>query len=309
MEGSERGTLRRSGFSYHYQRFARLPGPGASHLDLARPPVLFLGGAFQSMASWNRFVRAFRPRRDVVLVDLPGSGSADLLPAAYGLDFLVGALEHLVRWLDLREVYLVAASYGSPIAYEFARRFPDRVSRLVLTGIARSIPDHVRGIVERSIDAASAGDREALVEMTITRLLCTDEAKAIVRRRLAARVLTAGIRQMDWHDLRKYVANSRRLLAEAPLDLTRAPAVESLVFTGEHDVFTTPGDCSEVARAIERAAYTTVSQADHLFHLQRFEATRELLSAFDEGTLLGTQGDWAPVEYPSEAPTRIPAVH
>jgi len=299
MSSSESGTLELSGFNYHYQRFSRLPGSGHPSMGPAHPPVLFLGGAFQSMTSWTRFLQAFRPHRDVVLVDLPGTGSADLLPEAYGLDFLTNALEHLVRQLDLDEVYLVAASYGSPVAYEFARRSPERISRLVLTGIAKAIPDHLRRIVEKSIDQALAGDSDALVETTINRLLCTDSSIPIARRRLAARILATGIRRMNADDLAKYVANSRRLLKEAPLDLASAPQVEALVFTGEHDVFTTPDDCREVACEIVGAAFTTVSQADHLFHIEQFDATKELLLAFGEGTLDEASGCWSAVEYPT----------
>jgi len=231
-------------------------------------------------------------------VDLPGTGSADLLPEAYGLDFLTNALDHLVRRLDLDEVYLVAASYGSPVAYEFAARFPEKVSRLVLTGIAKSIPDHMRRIVAKSIDEALSGDSAALVETTTNRLLCTDPSKPVARRRLAARVLAAGIRRMNADDLAKYVANSRRLLETAPLDLASAPTAESLIFTGEYDVFTTPEDCLEVACAIEGAAFTTVSQADHLFHIQQYEATEELLLAFGRGALDEVKGSWTPMVYP-----------
>lgn len=55
--------------------------------DPDRIPVLFLGGAFQSMNSWKRFVSVFHPERTVLLVDLPGMGQADFLPESYGLDF------------------------------------------------------------------------------------------------------------------------------------------------------------------------------------------------------------------------------
>ena len=78
--------IRHEGFAYRYCWMRCGAGDGSY------PPVVFLSGAFQSMASWRRFVDAFCPRSDVLLVDLPGSGTADALPPEYGLDFLADAL-------------------------------------------------------------------------------------------------------------------------------------------------------------------------------------------------------------------------
>ena len=119
-------TIALRGYSY---RYLRIP-VAASESSL--PPVVFLGGAFQSMDSWRSFANVFAPLSDVVLVDLPGSGAADPLPPEFGLDFLAEALEKVFDRLELRPAFLVCASYGSPIGYRFAQRFPDRTSHLVL---------------------------------------------------------------------------------------------------------------------------------------------------------------------------------
>jgi len=298
MEGGERGTLQHLGFNYDYQILRRAPSAAGPENQLELPPTLFLGGAFQSMKSWTRFVETFIPRCDVILVDLPGSGASDLLPARYGLDFLVDALEQLVRRLHLPPLYLVAASYGSPVAYQFARRFPERISHLTLSGIARRIPDRLRSVIERSVREALAEETDALIQTTTSRLLCTDPTKPIDRRRLAARVLASGIRQMTAHDRAKYVANSNRLLEAPPLDLSDPPGVRCLVFTGEFDVFTTPEDCLEVARSIPGAAYTTIPRADHLFHVEQFQLTQELIVAFGAGSLRRAHEDRIHVVYP-----------
>ncbi|MEU7011324.1 hypothetical protein [Streptomyces sp. NPDC046332] len=44
---------------------------------------------------------------------------------------------------------MLAGSYGSAIAYEIARRHPDRVGRMVLVGTMTAIPDHAQVAMRR----------------------------------------------------------------------------------------------------------------------------------------------------------------
>src|SRR5688500_8308871 len=94
------------------------------HPDPVFPPTLFVSGAFQTMESWTRFARAFQPYTTVVLVDPPGMGRSAVLPPDAGLDVLAGCLLRVLDELDLAQVTLVAASYGTPAAYRLAQLQP-----------------------------------------------------------------------------------------------------------------------------------------------------------------------------------------
>src|SRR5688572_26006360 len=59
-------------------------------------PVLLVGGAFQRKEDWGRIEQGLLAHCDVVTVDLPGWGTADLLPESYGVDFLADALNHIL---------------------------------------------------------------------------------------------------------------------------------------------------------------------------------------------------------------------
>lgn len=256
------------------------------HPEPAFPPTLFVSGAFQTMESWARFARSFAPHTTVVLADPPGIGRSDLLPAGYGIDFLAACLEQVLDEHGIERATLVAASYGTPSAYRLAQRCPDRIERVVLAGTMKEMPPHQRDPVAATLVPALAGNRRELADLVVAGLLCQDPRREIEGRELAARVLRGGILRMSDHDLLKYVANTRRLLEHAPLDVaTRIVGPEALVFSGEHDVFTTPAACLEIARAFERAWFTTVQRADHLFHLERFDVVIALLLAFFEGRL------------------------
>ena len=266
-------SLEINGLRYCY-RVLRNPAPSFE-------PVLFLSGAFQTMESWARFARIFARHTTVVLIDPPGLGRSDELPSTVGVDFLADSILQVLDHLDIKRVNVVAASYGTPAAYRLAQRHPSRVARIALAGTMKEIPPHMRERVRATIASANAGDRALLAAQVIDGLLCRDSAAVIARRDLAARVLRAGLLKMSDADLRRYVANTARLLIHQPLDVTsRIEGPRALVFTGEHDSFTVPDACLEIAAAFGDALFTTVAGADHLLHIEQFEVTCALLLAF-----------------------------
>jgi pimeloyl-ACP methyl ester carboxylesterase len=127
-------------------------------------------------------------------------------------------------------------------------------------------------------------------------LLCTDATKTVDRRALARRLLVGQLERMSAAEGHRYMHNTMRLLNHAPLDLESAPPVPALVFTGEHDVYTRPEHCREIAEAFDAATFTTIKRADHLFHIERFDATLALVDRFVRGHAIVDCDDYGPVE-------------
>ena len=250
-------------------------------------PTLFLSGAFQTMDSWARFASLFAPHTTVLLMDPPGMGRSDLLPPEFGVDFLAACVHQLIDTERIDRINIVAASYGTPAAYRFAQLHPERVGRIVLAGTMKEIPDHLRDRVRETVDTALTGNRELLAQQVIDGLLCRDPLRAVDRRGVAERVLRSGLMRMSRTELRQYAFNTTRLLDHEPLELdkpVRGP--KALVFTGEHDCFTIPERCREVAEAFESGLFTTVRRADHLLHIEQFEVVSALLMRFMRETLV-----------------------
>ncbi|WP_216904795.1 alpha/beta fold hydrolase [Synechococcus sp. CCY 9618] len=252
-------------------------------------PTLFISGAFQSMPSWHRFARIFLGReKPVIMVDLPGTGRADPLPTEYGLEYLADAIKYLLDELGHQKVAIVAASYGTPIAYRFAELNPSMVESLILCGTMKEVPNHIHGDLAHSFKTLEEGNMEQFANELLgvsgpqqgCGLICTDPQKPIARRKLAHRLLHSQLISMNAADREKYVINTKRLLNHGRIDLTNPPNVRTLVFTGEHDCFTRPDFCREIASAFPLATFTTIQQADHLFHIEQFDTTAELLFRF-----------------------------
>jgi hypothetical protein len=88
---------------------------------------------------------------------------------------------------------------------------------------------------------------------------------------------------MNAHDRCKYTSNTLRLLHHEPPDLRQPPNCKTFIFTGEFDCFTRPEYCREIANSFPLCYFTTIKNADHLFHLEQFSATAHLLYTFTQG--------------------------
>jgi pimeloyl-ACP methyl ester carboxylesterase len=258
--------------------------------------LLLVSGGLQSTRLERRFAEHFARSTTVIICHLPGTRRSDALPSCHGLDFLAFAMANVLDRLEIPRVHVVAASYGGPIAYRFAQRFPGSVERLVLAGVMKHMPEAVRASALRTLTALGDERMDDFAREVADGLLCTDPDKPVERRAVARRLLTRQFERMGPAGRVRYCHNTRRQLEHLNLDLDAAPNVPVLVFTGEHDVYTQPSGCREIADAFDEAVFTTIRRADHLFHLERFEATLSLVSWFLMGTRLANTDDYTSFE-------------
>lgn len=116
------------------------------------PPLVFLHGGpgYNS----HSFAALAGPRLEsslrVIYYDQRGAGRSERpWTGRYDLDTLVEDVETLRRALGARAIALLGHSFGGLLALEYAARYPDRVSRLVLAGALSDGPATCRVHLER----------------------------------------------------------------------------------------------------------------------------------------------------------------
>ncbi|GAB3567331.1 hypothetical protein GCM10027445_15470 [Amycolatopsis endophytica] len=264
-------------------------GPG-----VREEPIVLVGGAFQHMDAWGRIERDLLAETDVITVDLPGWGAADRLPPEYGVDFLAGALDHLLDQVAPGPVHMVGASYGSGVAHRWAQLRPDRISRLMLVGTMTHVTGRLRTRIARSVELAEQGRHEEFTAEVLDLMLSREPG---VRRQAAVRRCLRGlVETMSEADVGKYLDNTRRLL-DHPGDDAAVLPVPVLVTTGEHDPLTTPRLSREAAARCADARFTTIYGADHLVHLERPTEVVDLALRFFGGRPLSGLPYCGPVEH------------
>jgi pimeloyl-ACP methyl ester carboxylesterase len=153
------------------------------------PAVILLHGFGASLDTWEPWAQALSARYRVIRFDLPGFGLTGPDPTGDYTDAReMKILADLMDQLGLDRASLIGNSLGGRIAWTFAARHPDRVTRLVLispdgfaspgfeydkapkTPLMMRILPYVapRGLLKANL-AAAYGRPEALSEATLTR--------------------------------------------------------------------------------------------------------------------------------------------
>jgi haloalkane dehalogenase len=97
------------------------------------PPLVLLHGNPTSSFLWRNVQTVLAATHTVVAPDLPGMGESDEVPgeepARYSFEVNARAVDELLRALGLdRDVVLVGHDWGAVLAFDWARRHPDRVA-------------------------------------------------------------------------------------------------------------------------------------------------------------------------------------
>ncbi|MFD7711349.1 alpha/beta fold hydrolase [Streptomyces sp. NPDC059786] len=252
----------------------------------ATEPLLLLGGALQDMYAWPRLERRLSGHTTLILTDLPGTGTADDLPAEQGFDVLADAALHIAERLGHDRVNLLGASYGAAIAYRAALHRPDRVARLVLVGATHGMNPRVRSICEdirglgAACDHADSPGRDLAADRAVAALVNHARQDLVTQSGAVARLLRRQFVRITPYEARRNAVCYDRLLGMAPIPRAVIDSVPALVFTGEHDHASTPAENRAVAATIRDAAFVLVRDADHMVHLEREAEYADLVLRF-----------------------------
>jgi proline iminopeptidase len=107
-----------------------------------RPVVFLHGGPGQGSQTFARFAGPALERDNrMVYLDQRGSGRSEKHWAKrYSLDLMVDDLEKLRRQWGTERIDLIGHSFGTILAMEYAARYPQHVSHLVLSGAVVDFP-------------------------------------------------------------------------------------------------------------------------------------------------------------------------
>ena len=116
--------VRALGVNIHYQD----TGPSKNSI-----PILFLHGFGSSLQTWDAWSKDLSNEYRVISIDLPGFGLTGEDPSGIYTDMRsVEVLEAFLKELQIPKVVLVGNSMGGKFAWQFAARFPNQVTKLVL---------------------------------------------------------------------------------------------------------------------------------------------------------------------------------
>jgi len=243
------------------------------------PAVLFIHGYPFDRSIWTHQLAALDGWSRIA-PDLRGMGQSDAPDLGYNMETYAADLAALLDLLGADEVVLVGHSMGGYIAFEFLRRWRDRVRGLVLVD-TRAEADTPEGKKSRDAAAASAREQgaEALAEAMLPKVLGASTlagGPATVERVRAIMSATPVPGMVGALGAMRDRPDSTPLLP----DLAGIPA---LVIVGNEDEVTPAAQARAMADAIPGASLVVIRSAGHLPTLERPVETTDALLAFLDG--------------------------
>jgi long-chain acyl-CoA synthetase len=105
------------------------------------PVLFFVQGAGGHALQWVNQLRYFSQRSRCIAPDLRGHGESDKPRDGYTVDAITDDLVAVLDRLEIREpVVLLAHSAGGLLGINFAYRFPERLTKLILVNTAAQLP-------------------------------------------------------------------------------------------------------------------------------------------------------------------------
>jgi pimeloyl-ACP methyl ester carboxylesterase/DNA-binding CsgD family transcriptional regulator len=156
---------------------------------------------------WRHWFRFFSSRHRLIRLDARGCGLSDWTVPHFSLDAHVADLEAVVEAMKLARFVLFGMSMGGPIAIEYARRHPERVSKLILYGTYGrgflsdpKITEHARsllGLIPQGWTWENSAFREVFASLYLPegteeqRSWFSDLLRVTTKPEIAARLLSA----------------------------------------------------------------------------------------------------------------------
>ena len=128
--------------------------------DKKKPSILLMHGSGLSHIVWSLHEQFYVSQGfNVLSVDIPGHGNSEG-PSLKSIEEISDWIRSLMRTLDIPKITIIGHSQGSLVGIDFASRYPDLISKLVLVAGSYKMP-----VNQDLIDLAEAGDEKAILLM------------------------------------------------------------------------------------------------------------------------------------------------
>lgn len=264
-------TLMIGPWCLHYLAFS-------NHSHDPRPPVLFIGGAFQTFRSFSHEISELLCDHPVILLDLPSQGSNLQLASELSLEDLADLIAAFICELNLPAVMPVGLSYGSALAALFACRHPSQCQRLLLSGVAAFGRPGARLLLEESLQVLEQGQIRTFAQGVISGLINPLRTHQTGISPTFQKVMLRQLQRLSSSEIQRYQQNSQRLLDFQGFD--SHPQCPTLILAGEYDHFTQPWEHAHFAADCANAEFAIIQGADHLAQIERRQSCNQLYLPF-----------------------------
>lgn len=243
--------------------------------DAARPLVVFINGIFQDTSSWALATRAFAPEFRTLIYDCRGQGQSDKpVEGPYSSELHARDLAALLDALGVQRAHFVGLSNGGVVLLHFARRFPERLDRIVLLDSFAHMDRSQQAMLDSWRAALEAGGSALRFTVSMPWTWSRDFLEANydmvmgLREKAAALPVHSSLHLIDGvyhHDARPWLASI---------------AAPTLIVHGDEDRMALPRSAREMQAAIPNARLHWLRGAGHAAWLEQADEFHQVTKSF-----------------------------
>ncbi|WP_239312422.1 alpha/beta fold hydrolase [Plantactinospora mayteni] len=264
------------------------PGRGAAP---GKPVMIVHHGApgLGSMAEPRASFAAFTDEYRVLVFDARGSGASEG-NGPFSHEQWAADVDGLREWIGAERIVMAGGSYGGFVSMEYAIRYPDRVTALVLRDTAADNANQ-----ELALRNALASARVEIDRVKLDRIMSGTVRDDDDLRDCWAEILPLYDHDLDWDKVRqrvestpyRYATHNFAFAVNQPnydiKSLLPGISCPTLVTVGRHD-WITPVECSEtIAGLIPDAKLVVFEHSGHSPQLEEAERFQQVVREFLAG--------------------------
>lgn len=253
------------------------------------PKLVFLHGVMGYAANFRRIAKAFEDEFQVLTYDQRGHGRSFQPPSGYGPEDFGEDLRKICDELGWRQIHLVGHSMGGRVAYHFASRYPERVTRLVIEDIGPSMHPSGASLVLRMLDAVpvpfpSKRDAKVWFETEFLRIFADERQKEGLAAYLYANLIENERKEAVWRffepGIRECVQQGRVIERWDDISALHMP---TLLVRGEYSRDLPRSLFEQVLRHNARIEGVEIKGAGHWIHSDQPDLFISVLQSFFHG--------------------------
>ena len=241
------------------------------------PVLLFVHGFPLNSTMWQAQIDEFQSTHRVIAPDLRGFGGTDGALYSVSMEQFAVDLAAVLDALDVAEpVTFCGLSMGGYIAWQFVKRYPARVARLIVcdTRAAADSPEAAANRL-RMADIALKEGPEPIAWAMMPKLFaqCTSAHCPQV---------IESVRQMVMTSSPVAIAAAHRGMAVRPDMTSLLPSIRipTLVLCGEHDSISPVAEMKIIAEQIPNAKFVVIPNAGHMAPMEQPETVNAAIRQF-----------------------------
>lgn len=225
-------------------------------------PIVFIHGVGLNSEMWEPQVNFFKDDYNVITYDLPGHGNTPLKKGKLQLDEYSKQLLNLIKELNFNKIHLVGFSLGALIARDFASKYSDRLSSLIIHASIYKRSEEQKRVVISRFNGAKV-NRPASKLNALRRWFNEDFIKK------NPKIYNKIYSNLETNDLNSFLKTYELFTNfEDDDDVLQKITTNTLITAGENDVGSTSEMSINLSKKIKNSKFVEIKKGKHLCSIE-----------------------------------------